>query len=128
MQKTLLLAALCLAGLVSCKPKKEVLESESVRICKALVEITVRQSACGIGEPDWQGASREEQEQSIEEMFPYCKNEAFWREEEECELLNLPVLEKFAKALRGAGDCEAVQAMADPPDWCLDESNADSNT
>jgi len=107
--------------------KDKVTEAEPVRICKALVEIIVRQSACGIGEPDWFGASREEQVEIIEEMSPNCKDEAYWRTEIECESPNLPVLEKFAKALREAGDCNAVLAVEGPPDWippdwCLDEA------
>ena len=125
MRRNLLLGALCLAGLISCKPKKEGVDPESVRICKALAEIMVRHSACDIGEPDLSGASREEQAEVIKEISSMCEYDDSWKEEVECASPNLPVLEKFAKTLRAAGDCEAVQKIEGPPtwlpaDWCLD--------
>jgi len=100
--------------------KDEATEAEPVRICKALVEIVVRQSACGIGEPELFGASREEQAEKIEEMSPNCKDEAYWRGDVECKSPNMPVLEQFARALREAGDCDTVLAI-ESPHWCLNE-------
>ncbi|MCL2012741.1 MAG: hypothetical protein FWG75_08150 [Cystobacterineae bacterium] len=127
MRKILFLGCLCLLVGASggCKQNedcKENTDADEVRSCKAFVEIMVRQSACGKGEGDWEGASKEEQAAEIEKISLLCVTGDEWREEGDgCQFLNRPVVEEFAKQLREAGDCDAVLALEDPPDLCAME-------